>query len=303
MCVVTTSIQGQTVLLIPDSANSRVSAFSPVAGSMIDLNFIPDDGPLGNSTLDDPRNAIGSGRGTIFVSDEDADAVFEYGFDGNLIGTFADATQGLGGVRGIAVNGDSLYVNSTAGTDSVQEFNLVTGVQSTWTTTNLASQIDIHFRDNDVLISNFFSDNVERYDLDGNFLSTFVDGNGTDGVDFPQQIHEASNGDILVAGLSTPEGIYRYDASGNLLSYTDVGSIRGLYELQNGNILFTSVAFGVVALEPSTGQLTQIASPGGSSWQFIEAVTVPEPTGFHLILIALPALYRRKVSGTRRRSF
>lgn len=296
MCVVANSVEAQTILLVPDSENQRVSAFDAFDGSIIDLNFIPDDGAQGGtSTLDSPFNAIGSGRGTIFVSDEDADSIFEYGFDGNLIGTFAGPNEDIGGVRGIAINGDSLFVNSTQGDDKVEQFNIVTGEQSTWTTSELASQQDILFRENDVLISNFFSDNIERYDLDGNFLSTFVDGD-TNGIDFPQQIHEASNGDIIVAGLSSPAGLYRYDSNGELLEFYDVGSVRGVYELGNGNILYSSLVSGIVSLDLTSGDSTQIVNEG--SYRYIEAVTVavPEPSGFLVIMMAFSGMFLRRKS-------
>lgn len=285
----TDSLCSQTVLLIPDSVNSRVAAFSAFDGSVIDLNFISPDG-----TLDTPLNVIDSGRGTIFVSDDDF--IFEYGQDGNFIGTFAGPNQGLSNVTGIAVNGSSLFANVTGGPDSVQEFDLVTGVQSTWATENLNSIQDITFRSNDVLISNFFTDNVERYDLDGNFLSTFADGDGINSIDFPQQIHETANGDILVGGLLNPQGIYRYDSLGDLISVDDVGlGIRGVYELENGNILYSTV-LGVLSFDPTTDSSLLITNDLEGVWGYIEPVTVsvPEPTSFTLLLLGSPLLLLRR---------
>ena len=313
MFVAANSVHAQTILLVPASGNNRVSAFSAFDGSIIDLDFIADDAVFADdgteitaSTLDTPINAIASGRGTIFVSDQD-EGVFEYDFNGNLIGNVAGPTQGIGQVQGIETRGDSLFANSAEGADSVQEFNLVTGAQSTWTTTNLNGINDILFRENDVLISNFFSDNIERYDLDGNFLSTFVDGDPDDGIDFPLQIHEASNGDILAAGLSTPGGIYRYDSDdGTLIEFIDVGSVRGVHELENGNLLFSSAGLGVVVLDLETGAQTEITRGVEiGTWRSIEAVTiaVPEPSGVLLVtIVALPAmLVRRKRQMFRQR--
>lgn len=256
------------VLLIPDSFNDRVAAFSPVDGSVIDLNFIAADG-----ILDQPFNAIDSGRGTIFISDDDC--IFEYGLDGKFISTFAGPDQGLGNVRGLTVQGDSLFVNVTQGADSVDEFNLITGVQSTWTTTNLNSNQDITFRANDVLIGNFFTDNIERYDLDGNFLSTFHDSDGETSIDFPQQIIEASNGDVLIGGLVTPAGLYRFDADGNFISLSsifDLG-VRGVHELENGNFLIAT-SLGVLTFNPVTNQSAVVTTDMDGVWNFIEKVDV-----------------------------
>lgn len=299
LCVAASSgnAQTQNVLLVPDSVNDRVSAFSAFDGSIVDLDFIVD-----TTNLDSPVNAIASGRGTIFVSEDD-NGVFEYDSSGNLIGNFAGPDQGLGGVGGLETNGDSLFVVSSQGDDSIQEFNLVTGVQSTWATEDDTSALrgsnDILFRENDVLVSAFFSDNIERFDLDGNFLSTFVDGNGDDGIDFPLQIHEASNGDIFAAGLQTPGGIYQYDSAGDLIEFFDVDSVRGVHELDNGNLLFSSAGLGVVVLDLETGVQTEITRGVEiGAWQSIERVTitaVPEPSGVLLVtMVALPMIVRRK---------
>ena len=299
LCVAASSgnAQTQNVLLVPDSVNDRVSAFSAFDGSIVDLDFIVD-----TTNLDSPVNAIASGRGTIFVSEDD-NGVFEYDSSGNLIGNFAGPDQGLGGVGGLETNGDSLFVVSSQGDDSIQEFNLVTGVQSTWATEDDTSALrgsnDILFRENDVLVSAFFSDNIERFDLDGNFLSTFVDGNGDDGIDFPLQIHEASNGDIFAAGLQAPGGIYQYDSDGDLIEFFDVDSVRGVHELDNGNLLFSSAGLGVVVLDLETGVQTEITRGVEiGAWQSIERVTitaVPEPSGVLLVtMVALPMIVRRK---------
>ena len=55
----------QDVLLIPDGIDRHIFAFSPVDGAIIDLDFVPADPPHMMS----PFNAVASGRGTIFVSD------------------------------------------------------------------------------------------------------------------------------------------------------------------------------------------------------------------------------------------
>ena len=279
----------QSVLLIPDSANDRVAAFSPVDGSVIDLNFIPP-----NAGFVTPINALDSGRGTVFVTDQFADTVLEFAIDGTFIGTFADISQGLDNIRGAQVNNGSLFVTVGDGAleDTIQQIDIASGAQSTWASTNVLSPFDIIFRDNDVLVSTIDTENIESYDLNGNFLSTFHDSDGVSGIDFPEQIPLASNGDVLVAGFSSPAGIYRYDSVGNQIGVIDVGTgVRGVYELQNGNILWTA-GTGVFSLDPATGISDLITDDG--SWRFIENVTVPEPGGFGLLLIGAMALVRRR---------
>ena len=79
------TLQAQQVLLIPDSSEDSVRTYCPFDGSLIDPNFI-----LSGGEMSRPFNAIDSGSGTILVSDQIADAVFEYGFDGTFLGTVLD---------------------------------------------------------------------------------------------------------------------------------------------------------------------------------------------------------------------
>lgn len=274
----------QDYLLIPDSTTDRVSAFSPFDGSIVNLDFIPNDGHLST-----PIAAIPSGRGTIFVSDQIADAVFEYGLDGAYIGTIADNGVGLDNVRGIAVSNNWLYVTVGSGalTDTVQRFDLNGGNQSTFAT--VSNPFDVYFRENDVLVSNIDDDNIDSFDFDGNYNGPFHDSDGNTGVDFPEQINRRSNGNVIVAGFSTPAGIFEYDTLGNELNYYSVSTgLRGVYELGNGNYLWTNGS-GVQTFNPSTGEVALVTA---GSYRFIHAV--PEPGTLALLLIGAGCAIRRR---------
>ncbi len=272
-----TELLAQNLLLIPDSTADRVSAFDPFDGSLVNLDFIPDNGSLST-----PINAIASGRGTIFVSDQIADAVFEYNFDGSFVGTVLDNSNGLDNVRGIAMFRNELYVTVASGSlaGTVQRYDLMGG-QATFASG--IDPFDIYFRANDALVSNIADENIESYALDGTYNGPFHDSDGVGGIDFPEQIHEALNGDVLVAGFSPPAGVYRYDSMGNQINYFDVGGARGVYELGNGNLLFTTGS-GVFSLDQATGATVQIAT---GSYRFIENVsTIPEPGCAAILIIA-----------------
>ena len=89
----------------------------------------------------------------------------------------------------------------------------------------------------------------------------------------PEQISEAANGDIIVAGFSDPSGIYRYNSAGVEIDFIDVGPfIRGVYELANGNFLFTNFS-GVFVVNPNTLFVTTIVKDGNN--RFIELVDLP----------------------------
>ena len=243
------------VLLIPDWTYDRVLAFDPYDGSYIGV-IIPSDGRLSS-----PKCAIPSSRGTIFVSDQIADAVFEYDTEGNYITTIVNqASSGIDNIRGITVYNDYLYVTVFQGShaETVQRFDLNGGNQMTWTSTQIDSPFDILFRGSDALVANANSDAIERYNQNGNWLGTFV---GT-GIQWPSQIYECGNGNLYVAGSFSPSGIYQYDPNGVLLHYYSISqTLRGVYELGNGLLLFTS-SVSVSTYNPSNGQIVDIYTDG-----------------------------------------
>ena len=249
------------VLLIPDWTNDRVLGFDPYDGSYIG-EIIPDDGRLSS-----PKCAIPSSRGTIFVSDQIEDSVFEYDIDGNYITTIVNqASSGIDNIRGITVYNSYLYVTVFQGSyaETIQRFDLNGGSQTTWTSTQINSPFDIHLRSNDALVANANSDAIERYDHSGNWLGTFV---GT-GIEWPSQIYECDNGNLYVTGSFSPAGIYKYDQNGNQLNYYPIArTMRGVHELGNGLLLFTTDE-SVSSYNPTNAQIIDIYTNG--NFQFID---------------------------------
>ena len=260
----------QQVLLIPRSDDDVVGAFSPVDGSLIDADFIVSTGEMVV-----PFNAIDSGRQTIFVSDQVGDEILEYDLDGTFIGIAFDSSNGIDNVRGIAVANGQLYATIGAGAfaGTIQQYDLQTGAQTTLIPTLISGSgvapFDIHVLPSSFLVANVFAGagQVESYDSTGVFEFEF-----DSTIEFPEQISETANGEFLVGGFSAPEGIYRYSASGIEIGFldTDGESVRGVFELGNGNILYTTPT-GVFVVEPNTGIITQIES---GNFRFIESVMV-----------------------------
>ncbi|MEO1129862.1 MAG: hypothetical protein AAFX05_09190 [Planctomycetota bacterium] len=283
------------VLLIPDSNEDKVWAFSPVDGSLVDDNFIPDDGRLVT-----PINAIKSPRGTIFISDQGTDEVYEYGTDGNYIRTLVRESEGLD-IRGIAVNNNRLYVTDGSG-DTVWSFSLKGRDKQPWANLSMGSPWDVTFLSNgEALVSNSSTENVERFDASGNHLGTFVDGDGVTSIDFPQQIHELDNGNVIVGGFSVPSGAYIYDSSGTELDVIFDGfGPRGAYELDNGDFI-ASTGILVRGYDPDTDTVSTIVETGTgsveypdfSNFRFIERVPAPGAATL-LGLAGLAALRRRR---------
>jgi hypothetical protein len=258
----------QSFLLIPDWTNDRVCALSPVDGSVINANFIPTN----NTLLDSPKHALPTPYGTIFVADQLRDAVREFDGFGNYIRTIADLPNNqIDNIRGIAIRDGKLYVTVASGTlqNTIQRFNLDGTGQETFINANLSSPFAIFFRENDMLITNSSSHLIQRFDLDGAFLNTWVGST----IRFPQQItRRRSNGNLLVAGFSSPAGIYEYNDAGVQVAYYAVSSSpRGAYELENGLILFTDAA-GVKVFDPNApnpASTVQTVLTGGN-YQYIE---------------------------------
>lgn len=270
------SAQAQGVLLVPNSSTDNVWAFSPIDGSLINNNFVPDNGVLST-----PTTAIDSGRGTILVSDQITDGVFEYNYDGSYVGVFADATDGLDNVRGITVYQNQLYVANQGNTGglggTIQRFDMNGSNQTTWAS-GIGSPWWIEFRSNDVLVSNSDTDTVESLTFAGvanpPLISTLIN--------FPRQIHQLGNGNLLVAGFSVPSAVYQYDSVGGLLTqFADGLGPRGVWLLQNGNYLFTG-GTRVATIDPTTGTVTDVINASGNSFQHIGYVPVPEPAALSL---------------------
>ncbi|GAB4456286.1 MAG: hypothetical protein OHK0029_13910 [Armatimonadaceae bacterium] len=283
----------QDFLLVVDSGNDRVLTVNPVDGSVLNPNFIVD------STFLTPIHAINSGRGTILVSDQLLDSVREYDLNGNFIRTVTDnATSGIDNIRGIAVRGNDLFVTVGGGTftGTVQRIDLTTGARIGTFADVGGSPWFVLFRENDALISNSSDDNISRVDaLTGAILGVFHDSDGASGIDFPQQLHERSNGNILAGGFSLPTGVYEY----NGITGAQVGVFaeglgqRGVWELENGNYLFTA-GTRLSVVNPGTNTITDILNDTTKtpldSFRYISRFTVvaaPEPGTFALMALGL----------------
>lgn len=266
------------LLLIPDSTADRIMAFDPVTGNLVGADFVPANNP----NLQTPKDAFAhSGNASVLVVDQISDLVQRYdGGTGAYLGLFAPA----GGVN-LAVldnatggtyrpNGNLLVcVQSGTNANSVAEFDGTTGAYLGNFIGNgsggLAGPFDVHFRAADVLVSSINTDQILRYDRNsGAFLGVFASINN-----FPQQIAEAGNGNVLVANFGgTQQGVVELDPAGNLVGVYNppgAGGNRGVYELPNGNILTTN---GTGVYEISRAGALVSTKITGVSAQYVELV-------------------------------
>ncbi|MCB8946035.1 MAG: cadherin-like domain-containing protein [Ardenticatenaceae bacterium] len=266
---------GVGVLLVPDWTNDRVMAFDPQTGDLVDADFIPSD----PTNLSSPKNAILSASGnSILVSDQIEDVVQEYDLDGNYLGVFAPSggpnTAILDNILGIALrpNGNLLVtVTSGSNQDSVAEFDTAGNYLGNFIAIGsggLDGPFDAYPRTADWLVPGINSDNLMRFDLAGAYIADLA------AIDnFPQQVGEAANNNVLVANFGgTQEGVIEFSPTGSIIGVYDpaaVGGYRGVYELPNGNILTTNGS-GVHEIDRN-GNLIQTKISSVSA-QYIELV-------------------------------
>ncbi len=271
------------VLLIPNSGANTVMAFSVQDGTLLDDEFIPNPGSMDGVTFSRPLHAIASSWGTILVADQLRHMVVEFGFDGEYIGMFAPVDgpdqQVLRNVRGMAVlpDGDVLITNvgpaSGIATTShaVTRFTSESGMSTPFVFDRyggINGPFDVLVMEDMVLVSAEGTNLVARYTPDGKFDELFARD-----VNFPQQLAEAANGNILLAVFSGGY-IAEYERDGAPVGQYSAGlsGFRGIAELENGNLLVTS-STGVHEINRDNQLVSTKFS--SSEMRYIERVTLP----------------------------
>lgn len=289
-----TAAQAQ-VLVMPDSTNNRLVSFDAFNGALLNAGLF---GLAGGT----PVHAIGVGN-QIWVSEQIGDRVSRWGADGSFLGQIGGGTSGgLDNVRGMGQVGNTVYItnagtaNGAPGAAVVMVSTTGAAMGSFATATTAPSPFGVLAWQGGLLVSSSSAnDDIHRYSLAGTALGTFHN-SGT--LNFAEQMAYAGNGDILVAGFSS-NNIVRLDAaSGAVLATYVAGGARGVAQLGNGNVMWTSGA-GAFVLDVATGASTQVYAGGG---RYLEAVTVvPEPTSVllwaaGLLTVASTVRRRRKLA-------
>ena len=285
---ISSTAMAQNFLVVPDSSNDIINTFDPFDGSLIQTDFINigilDDG--GSST---PKDAI-QVNNEIWVSDQIRDKVYRFSLGGALIG---DITGGMDNIRGMEFADGTVYVSNSGTNNGAPGDAIITFDAAGNPTGNFAGvgdPFDILDVGNGILIDDIAGEDINFFNYDGSFVSNYVDSDGINGIDFPQQMALASNGNVLAAGFSSPSGIYEYDADGNQVNYYDLPGLRGIFELGNGLYLFTN-SDGVHTFDPATGAV--VTKYDGGSSQYINLI-VPAPAGAGVLALAGIAAFRRR---------
>jgi len=287
-------IQAQAVVsfvIMPDSFNNRIATFNPFDGSLINSNLFDLQGGT-------PVSAIQVGE-EIWVSEQLGDRISRWSSSGTLLGNIGGqfAGGGFDNIRGTAFIGGTIYVtnsetaNNAPGPAIVRISTTGAILGSFSTATFSSSPFAVMSFDGGLLVaSSNANDDIHRYDLSGNSLGTF---HNSTNLSFAQQMAIAADGNVLGAGFSTNNVVRMDVATGNILSSFTATAARGVYQLGNGNILWSNNA-GVHVYDV-VDQSSSLIYPGGGRHFSLFTVpeAVPEPTMLFSLGIGLAVMTMR----------
>ena len=232
------ALSAQQVLVTYDATSDRLIAFSPVDGSVVDTNYFPVPATVQVSAIDV--------LGDLWVSEQTGDRIVRYDACGNVLGTMGPtlAGGGLDNIRGMAFVNGLVYVtndgtNNGATADSLVVFDPAGNYVNTLALSNSPSPFSVMAWQGDLLVASFAAGNdVHRYTTNGISVGLFHDSTA---VNLAHTISQASDGNVWCSTF-TSNTLVKLDANtGAILTTLPAsGNPRGIYELANGNLLWTN---------------------------------------------------------------
>ena len=276
-------------LMMPDSTNNRMVLFDPVNGALLNSSYFA----LPASTT--PVHGMQVGN-EIWVSEQLGDRVARYDLTGTFLSQIGGGpTGGLDNIRGMEQVGNTIYVtnggagNTAPSASSVVMFGTTGNSLGFFSTAGLApSPFGALEHQGELLVSSSAANNdVHRFKDDGSNVGVF---HNSTSLNFGEQLDHATNGDVLVAGFSTNNVVRLDPNTGALISAFTASGARGLHQLGNGNIMWTSGA-GAFVFDVTTQQSTLIYAGGG---RYLDVLNVPEPATGIVFAAAISLLTMRR---------
>ena len=265
-----TAVMGQTYLMVPDSLRDVVMLFDPADGTLLNPAWInlaglaPSQTPIAAIEVDDE----------IWVSDQIADRIYRFTKDEFAPQHLGDIVGGMDNIRGIVRVGDTVYVTN-AGTANGAPGNGVVMIdvatRAVIGSFPSGSPFDILPFGANLLVNDIGgARKIDEFTTAGSLVRVFATG-----PNFPEQMNYNAAGNILVATFSSPIGIYEFDTNGSQVNFYSVGTgNRGIYELEDGNILLTyGTTPGIYTYNIASNTSTPVAGAPNGSPRFIHPVT------------------------------
>ncbi|MBX3465231.1 MAG: hypothetical protein KF830_18845, partial [Planctomycetes bacterium] len=247
----------QQVVIATDDNRDTLVAFSPIDGSLVSDNLFPIPNTVQVSAL--------MVNDQIWISEQTGDRVVRYDPCGNVLGQLGPTLPGggLDNIRGMAYFGGIVYVtnagtaNGAAG-PSLVRFDPAGNYLGTLVLSASPSPFSLVPFQGDMLVcSSSGPDKVHRYTLAGTSVGTF---NNAAALGFTHASALASDGNIWVSTFTTDTIVKLDAATGNIIQTLPADNARGIFELANGNLLWTTANGGTFVLDVATQTSTLVLS-------------------------------------------
>lgn len=281
----------------PAAASEYLMISGSGFGSRGVMLFDPNDGtPVdpGNYYFEEP-DVSGILKHAMQVDDEiwltaqAAGQIRRYDLDGNFLSTITQAGpdgEVIGNNRGMTLHNGTVYLTNAAGTPGNAIVTYDTDGNWQQTQQIAGSPFSVLPYNGELLVGHLGSEDIQSFDFDLNPLGPFHQGD----ISWVQQMNENSEGNLLATGWSS-NGVYEFDADGNLVGSFAADSPRGVWELDNGNVLWTNSS-GVHVYDVDSGMNIEVLS--GFNAQYIDRLVLPAPGAFALLGLAGLVGHRRR---------
>lgn len=224
-------VQAQSILM-PDTTGDQVIVFDGATGDQTGSFSIA-------AFTSTPINCIDGPGGTLLLSDQVQDMVFQLDAGGNLIGNYL--TANIDNLRGINLAPNGYLLGAANGGFFAWDTN---GDALDTSAFPVSSYFDVEVITQGtprplILLADITSDNLEVYDTAGNLVNETLSGSNN----FPEQGQFINTpGGVRYASNSFSDGVvYVYNLDGtDDYSFDIAGSGRGIVQLLNGNLLVSS---------------------------------------------------------------
>jgi len=270
-------------VMMPDSTNNRVVLFDPFDGSLVNPNYFA----LAAGT---PIHAMQVGN-EIWVSEQIGDRLSRWDLSGAALGA---VSGGLDNVRGMGLIGGTVYATNSgtangAPGNAVVMFDTDGNPQGNFSTVGLApSPFGVLESAAGMLVSSSSAnDDIHEFTLAGASVGTF---HNSTGLNFVEQMDYAANGDVLAASFSSNIVAMLDPDEGDILGSFPASGARGVYQLGDGNVLWTNGS-GAHVFDVDEGGSTQVYAGGG---RYLDNLIIPEPGSLALLGAGGLLLARRR---------